>query len=481
MSINGENPTLTSSQAHPPASGILTPNNFHEQLFGVLPSDTLAMILSQLKLPQIASFSLASKFCHAISFQLDNLWRQLFTNVFSIPLPKPQSCCLAEYKHQHVLNTNLKNGAHKEQILTGHEGSVRCVIQADGKIISGSNDTTMKVWDLEKGKCLTTLEGHEGAVSALTFDKGKIVSGSIDGSIKAWNVETGECLHTLFENDEAIACLAVNKGKVISGSMDSTIKIWDLESEKCLTALKGHQGPITSLAVANELIFSASSDGTIKVWDLETGECITTINEHCVSLVINNGKIYAASIDNTIKILDIESGECLQTLKGHDDYIVSLTIVNDKIISCSFDNVVKIWDAETGKCLHTMHGSKGVILDMTYADGKVISGSNDNTIKIWDLSPQKILDEIVALLKSNHSDTAKALKKFLKLPNFIKNKVYEEFSKLLQNHEIHYPGNIQTAFLDPKLPRNDLRILAIQNFLLKLEAERNNSPTLSAG
>src|SRR5437762_3119905 len=89
-------------------------------------------------------------------------------------------------------------------------------------IISGSNDNSIKIWDLETGECIHTLLGHHRSVISvcLTSDNKKIISGSRDKSIKIWDLETGECIHTLLGHQNSVesVCLTSDNKKIISGS-----------------------------------------------------------------------------------------------------------------------------------------------------------------------------------------------------------------------------------------------------------------------
>ena len=119
--------------------------------------------------------------------------------------------------------------------LEGHSNYVRSVAYSpDGtKIISGSEDNTIKIWDANTGECLKTLEGHSNYVNSVAFspDGTKIISGSNDDTIKIWDANTGECLKTLEGHSDNVRSVAYSPDgtKIISGSYDNTIMIWGEE------------------------------------------------------------------------------------------------------------------------------------------------------------------------------------------------------------------------------------------------------------
>ena len=100
--------------------------------------------------------------------------------------------------------TGKGSGARRRAIrrfrnLTGHEGDVLSVALDGQRIVSGSSDNTIKVWDLETGALLHTLTGHEGSVLSVALDGQRIVSGSQDNTVKVWDLETGAELQLFFD------------------------------------------------------------------------------------------------------------------------------------------------------------------------------------------------------------------------------------------------------------------------------------------
>ncbi|KAG5727578.1 putative E3 ubiquitin ligase complex SCF subunit sconB [Termitomyces sp. T112] len=93
-------------------------------------------------------------------------------------------------------------------------------------LISGSLDNTIRLWDIETGKCTRTFFGHIEGVWAVACDKMRLVSGSHDRTVKVWSREEGKCTATLVGHKAAVSCLALGEDKIVSGSDDADIKIW---------------------------------------------------------------------------------------------------------------------------------------------------------------------------------------------------------------------------------------------------------------
>ncbi|HRG76886.1 MAG TPA: caspase family protein, partial [Leptospiraceae bacterium] len=151
----------------------------------------------------------------------------------------------------------------------------------DGKqILSGSQDTTIKLWELS-GKLLHTFEEHSFAVNSVAFspDGKQFLSGSKDKTIKLWDL-SGKSLHTFEGHSSYVASVAFNpNGKqILSGSSDNTIKLWDI-SGKLLHTFKGHTSSVNSVAFSpdGKFIVSGSSDTTIKIWDVEKRTLVATL------------------------------------------------------------------------------------------------------------------------------------------------------------------------------------------------------------
>ncbi len=286
--------------------------------------------------------------------------------------------------------------------VAGHsDGVISICVTPDGtKIISGSLDKTIRVWNLENGTELQTIKGHYAPISSVcvTPDGKKVVSSSFDKTIRIWDLENGTELQTMKGHYSPISsvCITPDGNKVVSASLDTTIRIWDLESGKELQTLRGHSRGVRSVCVTKDgtKIVSASNDKTLKVWDIKSGKELKTLRGHrktvrSVCITTNGAKAISVSDDRTLKIWNLKSGDEIKTLRGHSSKINSVCIISDgtKAISASDDRILKVWDLNNGNEIQTLRGHSGRLRSVcaTPCGTKVVSASLDSTIRIWTI------------------------------------------------------------------------------------------------
>ena len=109
----------------------------------------------------------------------------------------------------------------------GHQERVWVITEMyDGNLISCSDDTTIRIWNIKTGNCEKILVGHSDRIYCMSIlpDK-RIISGSNDGTIKIWNTESGTCEST-FNDGLPIYCLDVLPcGCIMYGCRSRTLKI----------------------------------------------------------------------------------------------------------------------------------------------------------------------------------------------------------------------------------------------------------------
>ena len=308
-------------------------------------------------------------------------------------------------RHQEVKPKCLLENVSIVHTITGHSGYVTSVaISPDGQtLVSGSNDKTIKIWQLSTGQELRTLTGHSGWISSLAIspDGQTLVSGSWDKTIKIWQLSTGQELRTLTGHSAHVGSVAISPDgqTLVSGSGDNTIKIWELSTGRELRTLTGHPGYVNSVAISpdgQKLVSGSSSgswDNTIKIWELSTGQELRTgDSDYVTSVAISpDGQTLVSGYwDKMIKIWELSTGRELRTLTGHSASVSSLAISPDgqTLVSGSGSDeggTIKIWQLSTGQLLCTLTGHSGYVTSVAISpDGQtLVSGSYDHTIKIW--------------------------------------------------------------------------------------------------
>jgi WD40 repeat protein len=288
------------------------------------------------------------------------------------------------------------------RILAEHQAPVWSVaVSPDGRrIVSGSDDNSVVVWDLETGTQIHRLTGHQGWVSAVAVspDGRRIISGSSDQTVAVWDLETGTQIHQLTGHQDAVSSVAVTRDgrRIVSGSWDTTVAVWDLESGTRIHRITGHHGAVNSVAVSPDgrHIISASEDKTLAVWDFESGTRIRELNGHewgvnSVAVSNDSRRVVSGSEDQTVAIWDFESGTRIQQLTGHRRAVRSVAVSGDgrRIVSGSDDQTVAVWDVESGTPAFRLTGHQDAVNSAAVSpDGRrIASGSSDQTVAVWDL------------------------------------------------------------------------------------------------
>jgi len=289
----------------------------------------------------------------------------------------------------------------KFKVLKGHEDWIFSVaFSSNGKFLaSGSEDWTVRIWDIEKGEIPKKIKEHEGSIYSVAFslDNRLLASGSADCTIRIWCIETGKLLKVFKEHEKSVYSVAFSPdGRFLaSGSADCTVRIWSVETGECLKILKEHEGSVHSVAFSpdGKLLASGSGDTTVCIWEVETGKCLEIVSEaesHVYSVAFSSdGKFLAlGSKDKTIYIWDITIKDCVKILKAHIDSVYSVAFSPDGrfLASGSADCTVRIWSVETGECLKILKEHEGSVHSVAFSpDGKLLaSGSKDKIVYIWE-------------------------------------------------------------------------------------------------
>jgi len=408
-------------------AGGLSPASPDSGFFSVLPEECILHALSYLSERDLAAVALLNRQFKRLA-EDDAMWRALATRRWKKARERGREKASKRQRSgwrdyfigRRLIDRNWQSGAYTLRTLAGHDNQLYCLQFDEEKIVSGSEDETMKVWDMATGKCRKTLRGHTSGVWCLQFWHDRLVSGSEDSTIRFWDLETGNCEHILHGHKYGVWSLQFDDSIMVSGAEDQTIKMWDMNTLQCTHTLLGHKSDIWCLQVdvVQNLIVSGSGyeDRTLKLWDMRTCSCVMTLSGHMGavnSLCVFYGpqqtrphRILSGSADQSIRVWDRRTGLCETVLEGHQGEVLCLKMAdprNPRIVSGggSTCKTIKVWEnwydnsasdnVSVGKRRErhvalSLSGHDNGVWGLQYDEDKIISGSADKTIKIWDFS-----------------------------------------------------------------------------------------------
>jgi WD40 repeat protein len=279
---------------------------------------------------------------------------------------------------------------------TGHSDVVNSVaFSVDGKMLaSGSDDRTIKLWEIETGRELKTLKGDFGVVSAVTFSAdGKVLASGSLNTIKLWDTATGKELKTFKAELGGISSVLFSAdGKILASKSHEEVKLWDVATGKELRTLKGHAGNFKSIAFSpdGKVLASGGNDHFIRLWDVASGRELKNLSGHSnyvYSLAFSpNGTILASGSDKEIKFWETATGRELKTLTGHSYAVNALVFSPDgKRLASRSSSQIKLWDTATGRELKALVEESASVDPLALSsDGKMLASGSYRAIKLWD-------------------------------------------------------------------------------------------------
>jgi WD40 repeat protein len=266
------------------------------------------------------------------------------------------------------------------------------------RIVSGSADKIIRVWDAQHGAELARLRGHESAINSVAYspDGRWIVSGAWDDTVRIWDAIHGAEVACLREHERSVMSVAFSPDglRIVSGSRDKTVRIWDSATGCVFRCLRGHESYVQSVQISPDgrRVVSGSSDGTVRVWETESGVCLNCFRGHAdaiesVGFSPDGRWIASGSGDQTVRVWDAEHRGNVPHLCGH------LRVVNELLYSPDGEQI-----ASGSGCVYGF--GDDTVRDRMHsptARGQYTSGGTplvqsreraywqgDNSLRVWD-------------------------------------------------------------------------------------------------
>ncbi|KAJ5312679.1 hypothetical protein PENANT_c007G09017 [Penicillium antarcticum] len=264
------------------------------------------------------------------------------------------------------------------------------------------------------GSLIKEIEAHTDMVTAIDFDYpfGTMVSAALDDTVRVWDMNVGRCSGFLEGHHASVRCLQVEDNIVATGSMDASVKLWDLSRARPTTrdgrlnkherdqeehdspvppssnledcnvfSLEAHVDEVTALHFRGNTLISGSADKTLRQWDLVKGRCVQTLDV-----------LWAAAQASSTMSGESDWRPSGRMPDASADFVGAVQCFDAALACGTADGMVRLWDLRSGHVHRSLVGHTGPVTCLQFDDMHLITGSLDRSIRIWDLRMGSIYD-----------------------------------------------------------------------------------------
>jgi WD40 repeat protein/tRNA A-37 threonylcarbamoyl transferase component Bud32 len=290
----------------------------------------------------------------------------------------------------------------ERQVLGGRGGPVTAVafFPDSRRVVTGSQDGRVTVWDAPSGHMLLSFKGHSAAVNAVAVspDGHYLLTGGDDSAARLWDAHTGEEKDSLREHNRAVTAVAFSPdGRLLAtGGRDNQVRLWPTRRRQSLHTFDAHRQEVSAVAFTpdGKRLVTTSLDGTTRLWDvdkLRLAGVLERSDRGVTDLAVHpDGSRLATSCqDGTTRVWDTATGRNVLTLRGHLDAVHAVTFTADgsRIVTAGQDGTTRVWDAGTALELANLRGHGDAVQGVAASpDGCwLVTCGRDGTARVWGL------------------------------------------------------------------------------------------------
>ena len=300
---------------------------------------------------------------------------------------------------------------------------------------------------MEPGSRIRELQAHNDTITALDFDApfGTMVTAALDDTVRVWDLNAGRCMGLLEGHLSSVRCLQVEDNIVATGSMDASIRLWDLSqadynpqqqssnitdhnaptneepadnesgedlftppssdaqppippenpnpnamADCPLFTLQAHVAEITALHLRGTTLVSGSADKTLRQWDLEKGRCVQTLDVLWAAAQASTNN----PTNNSEQGGGGGGGNWWRPPTGREarnaasaDFVGALQVFDAALACGTADGMVRLWDLRSGMVHRSLVGHTGPVTSLQFDDVFLVTGSGDRSIRVCLLPP----------------------------------------------------------------------------------------------
>ncbi|XP_024543016.1 protein LST8 homolog [Selaginella moellendorffii] len=296
-------------------------------------------------------------------------------------MPQP-SVILATAGYDHTIRFWEATSGRCYRVLQYTDSQVnKLEITPDKHFLAAAGNPNIRLFEINSSNPQPVLnyDAHTSNVTAIGFQcDGKwMYSGSEDGTVKIWDLRAPGC-QMEYESRAAVNTVVLhpNQQELISGDQNGNIRVWDLTANSCSCELVPEVDmAIRSLTVMWDIVVAANNRGICYVWRLRQDTQLLTKFDPLHKLEAHNTYILkcllspeycdedhkylaTASADHTVKIWNINNFTLERTLTGHSAWVWDCVFSVDGafLVTASSDKTARLWELATGEAIKVYQG-----------------------------------------------------------------------------------------------------------------------------
>ncbi|MHB9078478.1 MAG: WD40 repeat domain-containing serine/threonine protein kinase [Pirellulaceae bacterium] len=264
------------------------------------------------------------------------------------------------------------------------------------RLASGSDDETVRLWNVCDGSEQRILRGHEATVTGVAFspDGTTLASASLDGSVRLWRVADGAALRTLLGHPLRVTSVAFSPTGTWLVSGGDELVVWDPSTGQVVTELFGNTDErINGLCFSpdGKHLAVASSSNLVHLLDTRDWRVLQSLDhvDQVWSVDFSpDGRMLATGDKvGNVSRWSLAEGRPLAVERAHTGYVRAVRFTRDgrTLASAGDDQRIVLWDPVTMAELCTLQGHSDLIYALSFApdDSILASGSYDGAIRFW--------------------------------------------------------------------------------------------------
>jgi formylglycine-generating enzyme required for sulfatase activity len=283
----------------------------------------------------------------------------------------------------------------------GGDGVLDVAFAPNGRTaVSGGQDKTVRLWEVETGKEIRRFEGHAARITAVCFtpDGIHVVSASDDKTVRLWEVASSEEIRR-FEHPGPVGyhLSVTTDGKRILSESERNVYVWDLKSGKELQSfgfqgiVEGNTG-VRAFSTDGRRALSSGDDFNLRLWDVNTGRLLGVLAVQSWGGTFSpDGRfVLSSDRDNYLRLYNAKNGRFIRRFTEEPAGFHGMSFSPDGrrvLTPCERHVGAVLWDVESGKRIYHLAGNPGGISRIVFSpDGRrAISASRDGSVRLWGL------------------------------------------------------------------------------------------------